>query len=79
MKVKVIDIGMRDGVYCLTIETTCRTCHGKTVLTIPKAHWDKWQDGTVIQTAMPTIPKENRELLISGNCADCWNKITITQ
>ena len=31
----------------------------------------EWQGGTLIQNAMPDIPRELREMLISGYCAKC--------
>ena len=29
----------------------------------------------LIQDALPRVPKEERELLISGYCDDCWKKL----
>ena len=31
-----------------------------------------WQEGALIQDAMPYLSADDRELLISGTCGDCW-------
>jgi hypothetical protein len=32
-----------------------------------------WRDGACIQDAMPDLSANERELLISGTCKDCWD------
>lgn len=36
---------------------------------------DKWQGGMLIQDAMPNVPADQREFLISGTTPEEWNKI----
>ena len=31
----------------------------------------------LIQDALPDVPKELRELFLSGLCPDCWNEVMV--
>lgn len=47
---------------------------GKTfTLAVTEAEYKNWKDGMLIQDAMPSLGKNDRELLISGTCPECWN------
>jgi hypothetical protein len=35
----------------------------------------KWQNGMLIQKAMPYLTTEQRELLISGYCSPCFDQL----
>ena len=37
--------------------------------------YDAWQNGTLIQNAMPSISKEDREFIISGCTPDDWHTL----
>lgn len=46
---------------------------GKTfMLAVTEKEFDNWEDGMLIQDAMPSLTLEERELLISGTCPQCW-------
>ena len=47
-----------------TISTACRHCG-----------WIDWQEGELIQVALPTLTEGERELLISGTCDTCWDRM----
>lgn len=34
-----------------------------------------WQAGELIKNALPELSADQRELLISGTCGDCWDKM----
>lgn len=34
-----------------------------------------WQDGELIQNAMPYLSAQEREYLITGICEDCWSRM----
>jgi hypothetical protein len=34
-----------------------------------------WRGGALIQRVVPTLPSDERELLISGICPLCWEKL----
>jgi hypothetical protein len=44
-----------------------------TVLVVP-SEYTAWQAGEFIQTAMPSLSADERELLISGVDSDCWDE-----
>jgi len=35
----------------------------------------KWKNGELIQNVMPYLNEDERELLISGTCGKCFDKI----
>jgi len=45
------------------------------VLELDPADVRKWQTGTLIQYAMPYLSAAERELLISGTCDECFQKL----
>jgi hypothetical protein len=34
-----------------------------------------WKEGMLIQDAMPELSADERQLLISGTCGKCWDKM----
>lgn len=58
--------------------TTCCVSCGKfcTVSCTPD-EYRAWQNGQLIQNAMPNVPKAERELLISGLCGECFDQLRI--
>jgi len=38
-------------------------------------HYLEWQNGGLIDRVCPEMPKEIRELLISGTHPECWDKL----
>jgi hypothetical protein len=55
---------------------TCRVCKQgiETEITMDMIY-DWKSSGKLIQTVMPNIPADIRELLLSGTCGSCWNQI----
>lgn len=53
----------------------CQMCDELVEFTVPAAEYSAWQAGACIQTAMPSVAKENREVLISGTCGACFAKL----
>ncbi len=37
--------------------------------------YQAWQEGMLIQKAFPLLDPKTRELMISGTCDKCWNKM----
>ena len=55
-----------------TFEAACVLC-GETV--VIKAHFSDlivWKEGKLIQDALPYLAAEEREILISKTCGDCF-------
>lgn len=54
----------------------CIQC--ETVFSLPPVKikdWDRWQNGTLIQDAMPQLSDSARELLISHTCGECFDAL----
>lgn len=58
------------------VETvTCQHCLREFQLKVNKADLVAWVMGTLIQKAMPYLTEDERELLISQTCGDCWDRM----
>ena len=44
-------------------------------ITVGNADLDAWQNGTLIQDAMPYLSADDREILISGICGECFDNM----
>ena len=58
-----------------TITAVCRKCGTSHSLLVNISDVAAWKSGTYIQDAMPYLSAGERELLISGTCDDCWEKM----
>jgi len=59
------------------IKAFCGMCDTMHAFEVPVKGFDAWQNGELIQTAMPKVPAAMRELLISGMCEECWDKALV--
>jgi hypothetical protein len=50
----------------------CVVCHKHALLDVPEDGYQKWKNGTDILQALPELDADQRELLISGVHAHCW-------
>lgn len=64
-----------DGIPSVEVDAICRTCENISTFIVTESGWSAWRNGTLIQNALPELNKADRELLISGTCGDCWNKL----
>jgi len=53
----------------------CQHCLRKFELKVNKADLVAWVKGTKIQFAMPYLTDDERELLISQTCGECWDEL----
>ena len=51
---------------------TCWNCETSHIVEVPAVGWKAWRSGELIQDALPELNADNRELLMSGTCGDCW-------
>lgn len=66
---------MKTNNHEVTVVTRCPFCgHGNEVEVNEMDYLD-WSDGELAQVAFPYLSANERELLISGICPDCWNKM----
>ena len=54
---------------------SCAICDSEHELAIRPEDWRAWQDGMLIQNAMPYLTAGQRELLISQTCETCFTKM----
>lgn len=57
------------------VAAPCRLCNQVTDLTVNIEGFIAWQGGELIQEALPELSADQRELLISGTCPKCWDKL----
>lgn len=54
----------------------CVGCKRDYYIRVPVEGFKKWtQDRTLIQVAMPNLSPDERELLISQTCGECYDKL----
>ena len=58
-----------------TNSTACRRCGMLHDIDAPTRGWIDWQEGELIQVALPTLTADERELLISGTCGTCFDRM----
>lgn len=57
----------------ITIETVCPFCGHVNEVVVENSDFIDWQvNGYLAQDAFPYLTAEEREMLISGICKDCW-------
>ena len=57
------------------VAVPCRLCNEVADLTVNIEGFIAWQGGKLIQEALPELDADQRELLISGTCPTCWDKM----
>lgn len=53
----------------------CPFCGEYHEVEVSEADFYAWQGGELIQNAMPYLSADDREILISGICPSCWEKM----
>jgi len=53
----------------------CTWCEEGTEIKAHEKDIKAWLDGANIARVMPYLTEDERELLISGTCPKCWNKM----
>ena len=51
----------------------CPACGEVTNVEVNAAAWAAYAAGMLIQDAFPLMDADQRELLMSGTCSDCWD------
>lgn len=59
----------------ITIITECPFCHRANEVEVNEMDYWDWQDGELVQRAFPYLSADEREMLISGICPDCWDRM----
>lgn len=59
----------------ITIEAECPFCGKVTDVEVPIDGYIKWEHGELIQNALPMLSAQERELVKTGICQECWDKM----
>ena len=60
----------------LVLEKTCEVCHTTYKIRVVESDYKLWQAGRMlIQDALPELTDDERELLLSGVCGTCFDRI----
>lgn len=59
----------------IAITKTCRSCKELITLIMPTTAYYSWQEGKLIQNVLPMLSADERELLISGICGKCFDRM----
>lgn len=60
-------------VAAMIVPTVCPECHKREDITVDAEGYFKWQQGLLIQLALPELTSVQREQLITGFCGPCWD------
>ena len=58
-----------------TMWSTCRVCKNQVEMQVHIEDVTAWENGKLIQDAMPYLSADEREVLISGICGPCFDKM----
>jgi hypothetical protein len=57
------------------LHVNCTMCDEETQITVVERDLTRWRKGELLQVAMPYLTPNEREMLISGTCEQCWTKL----
>jgi hypothetical protein len=57
------------------MEIDCVRCKESQSITVGTEDLANWRDGALIQDTMPYLSADDREVLISGTCGSCFDKM----
>lgn len=64
---------MKKNFHEICVVTYCPFCGKAHEIEVNEMDYLDWEDGTLAQEAFPYLDADEREMLISGICSDCWN------
>jgi len=59
----------------VTLSVLCTKCREITKFSLDREGFMKWKGGICIQEALPDVSPDIRELMISGVCGTCFDKL----
>lgn len=66
---------MKKNFHEITVVTVCPFCGKGHEIEVNEMDYLDWKDGELAQEAFPYLSAEDREMLISGICPDCWDSM----
>lgn len=59
----------------MQIVRQCPVCGVVQTLQVKEKDFLRWKSGARIQEAFPELSADEREILLSGVCPDCWERM----
>lgn len=59
----------------ILINRTCPYCQKAQTLRVSASGYNQWKSGKLIQRALPELSNDEREILLTGICPECWDKM----
>lgn len=59
----------------LKLNINCAMCGKSSTVYVRKDQYEAWQEGTLVQIAMPQLSVDDRETLVSSLCRKCQDLI----
>ena len=75
LKDVIITIEREVMIMRIDVDLTCPFCGENHAVEVNLAQYEAWQNGELIQNAMPDLAPTEREQLISGLCPKCQAKM----
>jgi len=66
---------MKENLHEVCVITYCPFCGKAHEIEVNEIDYLDWQDGELVQNVFPYLSADEREMLISGICPDCWDKM----
>lgn len=63
----------------MNLEARCPFCGKVSVVTVNEKDYEAWQSGALVQNAFPYLSANDREILVSGICEECWEGMFSTE
>ena len=57
------------------VKVECWKCSDAHSIRVKPSDYKEWQEGELIQDVLYYLTEDERELLISGTCGDCWDTL----
>ena len=61
------------------ITRQCIACNKKSTITVDAVAYANWENGMMIQDAFPEMSSDQRELVMTGTHAECWDIIALEE
>ena len=59
----------------MQVSTDCPQCDKMSLVRVSDEGFRAWRNGQLIQLAMPELSPSEREMLVTGICPECWEKM----
>jgi phage FluMu protein Com len=59
----------------ITLEKRCPICGKMNEFHCLESEYQKWLDGELVQKCFPNATPDERELMITGICPECWDNM----